>query len=247
MSEDTEDRNYEAEASEQGWNANFDGPNKTDAKTFVERGEKIAGILKSKVDRLESRVENLTESNKQFGEYHKQTLENQRQKDAGTIAELKAKVAQAVTDGDGQAYTKYSNDIDSLQSQQPEPNGDAQAWNQMSQEWASKNSWYADNPKLSAYADGISDRIRSEGYTGRAYFSEITRRVEEDFAEEFKNPNKSKSSGVEAGGQRAVQSNAGNYDSLPPDAKAACDDFVKQGFMTREDYVSNFEFDEGGQ
>jgi len=240
-------RDYETEAKDQGWNENFDGPNKVDAKVFVERGEKIAGILKSKVERLESKVDNLTESNRQFGEYHKQTLENQRQSDATKIAELKAQVAQAVTDGDGQAYTKYSTDIDAIQSQQPAPSDDAQAWNQMSQNWASKNTWYADNPKLSAYADGISDRLRAEGYTGQSYFSEITRRVQEDFPDEFTNPNKSKASGVEAGGQRGTTSKAGSYENLPPDAKAACDGFVKDGFMSQEDYVTNYEFEEGGQ
>jgi len=241
------ERDYETEAKEQGFNANYDGPNKVDAKTFVERGEKIAGILKTRLDKQESQIESLQESNRQFGEYHKQTLDAQRKKDAGTIADLKAKVAQAVTDGDGQAYTKYSNDIDSIQANQQAPTDDAQAWNQLSQRWASENKWYADNPKLSAYADGISDRLRGEGYTGQSYFSELTRRVQEDFPDEFTNPNRSMASSVEAGGDRGTTSEAGNYDSLPADAKAACDDFVKQGFMTQEDYVRNFEFDEGGQ
>jgi hypothetical protein len=30
------------------------------------------------------------------------------------------------------------------------------------------------------------------------------------------------------------------YASLPPEAKAACDDFVKQKLMTREEYVAIF-------
>ena len=43
-----EERNYEEEATEQGWNPDYDGPNKTDAKTFVEKGEKIAGIANAR-------------------------------------------------------------------------------------------------------------------------------------------------------------------------------------------------------
>jgi hypothetical protein len=35
-------------------------------------------------------------------------------------------------------------------------------------------------------------------------------------------------------------SKAETYDNLPADAKAACDDFVKQGFMKREDYVKQY-------
>ena len=72
--------------------------------------------------------------------------------------------------------------------------------------------------------------------------------VKQDHPDDFKNPNKSKSSSVEAGGELSTDtSKEGTYDSLPPDAKAACDDFVKSGFMSREDYVKTYEFEEGGQ
>ena len=101
-----EERDYEAEATEQGWNPDFDGPNKTDAKTFVEKGEKIAGIANKRVKTLEDRIHRLEDSNKQFGEYHKQTLEQQRKESEKQIHTLQAEVAQAVTDGDGQAYTR---------------------------------------------------------------------------------------------------------------------------------------------
>jgi hypothetical protein len=247
----TEERNYEAEASEQGWTPkeNWKGPEEkwTDAKTFVERGEKIAGILKSKVERLETKVESLTEANKKFGEYHKQTVETQRKKTAKRIAELEGQLAQSITDGDGQAYTVARNEIDDLKSQQQAPADDEAAWNQMTQSWVAENRWYVENPKLAAYADGISDRVRAEGYTGQAYFSELSRRVHEDFPEAFENPKKSKANAVDEGGQKSTGSKAQTYDSLPADAKKACNDFVKQGFMTREDYVNQYFEDEGGQ
>lgn len=244
----SEERNYEAEAVDQGWTPkeSWKGPEEkwTDAQTFVERGEQIAGILKSKNAKLESRIHNLEESNKKFGEYHKQTLEAQQKKNAEQIQELEAQLAQSITDGDGQAYTKFNRELDSLKSQQQNmPTDDVQAWNQLSQQWVGENQWYTQNPKLAAYADGISDRLRLEGFTGKAYFSELTRNVHETFPEEFKNPNKSKPNGVDEGGQKGSGSKARSYDNLPADAKAACDDFVKQGFMTREQYVSQFEFE----
>ena len=244
----SEERNYEAEASEQGWTPkeNWKGPDEkwTDAKTFVERGEKIAGILKSKVDRLESKVENLTESNRKFGEYHKETLEKQRAKNAEKISELEAELAQSITDGDGQKYTKTKREIASLESEQTAPSDDAKAWDQMAQGWVADNPWYAENRKLARYADGLSDEIRGEGYNGQAYFAELTRRVKQDFPSEFENPNKSKSSTVEEGGTVSVSdSKAKTYDNLPAEAKAACDDFVKQGFMTQADYVKQYDFE----
>lgn len=242
-----EERDYTAEASEQGWTPkeNWKGPDDkwTDAQTFVERGEKIAGILKSKVERLEGKVEHLTESNKQFGEYHKKTLETQKRQNAERIEALEAQLAQSITDGDGQAYTKTRREIDGLKSEQA-PTDDAQAWNQMAQEWASENRWYGENRKLARYADGISDEIKAEGYYGKSYFKELTRRVKEDFPDEFTNPKKSAPTGVEDGGEKGTSdSKARSYANLPADAKRACDDFVKQGFMTKEDYVKQFEFE----
>jgi hypothetical protein len=244
----SEERNYEAEAAEQGWTPKEDwkGPEEkwTDAQTFVERGEQIAGILKSKNAKLESRIHKLEDSNKKFGEYHKKTLEQQKQKNALKIQELEAQLAQAVTDGDGQAFTRFNKELDGLRQEQTDVPDDVSAWNQLSQEWVSENQWYTQNPKLAAYADGISDRLRAEGFTGQAYFSELTRNVHETFPEEYKNPNKSKPNSVDDAGEKGkTNSKAKTYDNLPPDAKAACDDFVSQGFMTKEQYVSQFEFE----
>jgi len=243
------DRDYVAEAAEQGhvdkdaWRGD---PDKwTDAKTCVERGEKIAGILKSKNDRLESRIDSLEQSNRQFGEYHKQTLESQRKKNAEKIADLEVKVAEAVTNGDGQEYTRASREMDSLKAEATSQPNEAQVFDDLAQGWVRENKWYSENPKLAAYADGVSDRLRQQGYVGQAYFTELTRNVEETFPEEFTNPNKSKASATERGGQLSTEnSEAQTYDNLPADAKAACDDFVTNGiFKSREDYVATYEWE----
>lgn len=242
-----DERDYEQEASEQGWvekDAWKGDPEKhTDAKTFVERGDKIAGILKSRLDKQDSQIKNLQESNKQFGEYHKQTLAKTEQANATRVAALEAELEQAITDGDGQAYTKVNREINDLRTNAA-PTDDAQAWNQMAQAWAGQNQWYADNSKLATYADGISDQLRNEGYNGQAYFSELSRRVKEDFPEEFKNPNKSRPNGVDEGGQVDTNSKARTYDALDADAKKACDGFVADGFMTQDEYVKQYEFED---
>ena len=239
-------RDFEAEAAEQGWNPDYDGPNKTDAKTFVERGEQIAGILKSKNSKLEDRIHNLETANQKFGEYHKATLEREKKKGQKQIAELQQELAQAITDGDGQAYTIKQQQLDDLKASQVNmPTDDAAAWNAMAQRWANENQWYNKSRKMALFADGLSDQLRAQGYNGEAYFSELSRQVKEEFPDEFKNPNKSNANAVEDGGQKGSgNSKAKTYANLPADAKAACDDFVAQGFMTKEDYVKQFEFDE---
>lgn len=241
-----EERNYEAEAKEQGWNPDYDGPNKTDAKTFVEKGEKIAGIANKRAHVLEERLNRLEESNKKFGEYHKKTLEQQKKRDQETIRELEARLAQAITDGDGQEYTRMNREIESIKANQVEmPTDDMAAWNAMSERWINENPWYTQSRKLARFADGISEEVRSQGFNGAAYFAELTRQVQAEFPEEFKNPNKSNAAVVEDTGEKGTTTSKKNtYNNLPAEAKRACDDFVAQGFMTKEDYLANYEWEE---
>ena len=195
------DRDYEAEASEQGWTPKEDWKGDeakwTDAQTFVERGEKIAGILKSRLDRQDSKIQSLQAANREFGEYHKKTIETQRKKDSERIAELEVELAAAVTDNDGPAFTKANREINDLRTELPPETNSDTAWNQLCGDWTAENKWYVENPKLNAYANGISDRLRAEGFNGQAYFTELSRRVKEDMPGEFKNPNKDKPGSVE--------------------------------------------------
>jgi hypothetical protein len=241
-----EERNYEQEARDDGWVPQDDwkgDPEKhVDAKTFVERGEKISGILKSKIGRLEDRIDSLTQSNAEFKKYTDKQLAREHEKNTKLIADLERAKAQAITDGDGAAAVQAEKDIQSLQQEVPK---DANAYNQLAQEWASENPWYATNQKLGRFADGIADQIVAQGYTGKAYFNELTRQVKEVFPEEFENPNRKKASVVEDGGTKEVSdSKAQTWANLPKEAKAAAKRFEKDipGF-TRDQFVSEYEWE----
>ena len=41
----------------------------------------------------------------------------------------------------------------------------------------------------------------------------------------------------------SVSSGKKSYNNLPSDAKSACDKFVKQGLMTKEQYVAEYSWD----
>ena len=65
----------------------------------------------------------------------------------------------------------------------------------------------------------------------------------EEFPTKF-GKKQSPASRVESGSGRTGRSsgNAQTYDNLPSEAKAACDRFVKQKLMTREQYVADFDW-----
>lgn len=244
----TEERNYEEEARKQGWRPKeeFSGPEGkwTDAQTFVEKGEQILPILKARADRQDVEIQSLKRANKEFGDYTQQMLQKERTKSVGLLQDLEVARAKAVTEGDGQEFTRLDREMTQVrhsmeaapQQQTIDPNGQA---------WLAENSWYETNPKLRRYADGLADELIAQGFNGQAYYKELTSRVQEDFAEEFRNPNQGGANSVEDVGTRTTPSDSTkpSYDNLPDDAKAACDRFVANGLTSQEDYVKNYEWE----
>ena len=126
----------------------------------------------------------------------------------------------------------------------PQPNGADQP-NPLFDAWLINNDWYNDDPMLKAIADGVEGQIASDGYSGPAYYSEVTRRVKEMSPDSFGNKRQSGSTSVEAGGELEVKpdSSARIYDNLPPEAKAMCDKFVAGGVSTKESYCKSYDWD----
>ena len=77
-----------------------------------------------------------------------------------------------------------------------------------------------------------------------ASIQEVTEEVRRRFPEKFGNPRREKPNRVEGGGTPSGRSGKKGYADLPPEAKAACDRFVKQGLMTKEEYVKDFDWSE---
>jgi DNA-binding transcriptional MerR regulator len=245
----SEERNFETEARQQGWvgKEDFKGdPEKwTDAQSFVEKGEKIAGIANKRARELKDLLDQTRETNRQASEHFKKTLERERKEHESEIKRLTEVRKKAITDGDGDTFTRADERLNELRKDTPtEVDPEKAKYDRLATQWASDNDWYGQNGKLTGYADGIAERVANEGYSGKAYFTELTRRVKEEFPEEFKNPNRGKANGVESGGEKGSNSKAKSYENLPADAKKACDKFVRDiPNYKREDYLNTYEWE----
>ena len=245
----SEERDYEAEARREGWKPESEwhgdppaGGFKT-AEQFVGDGEQISGILKDKIGRLEERIDSLTQTNAEFKQFTDKQFAKEHKKNEQLIADLEAAKAQAITDGDGAAAVKADREISSLQVDNTPP--DDLQFQADAQRWASENKWYATNQKLSAFADGIADRLVQQGYRGQAYWNELTRQTQENFPEEFENPNRKKAATVESGGTKeVVGSKARTWENLPKADKAAAERFIRDipGF-TKEAFVEQYDWE----
>lgn len=244
------DRDFEKEAKREGWRPQEDwsgDPEQwVDAKTFVERGENIAGILKKRLEGVETRLNKAENANKQFGKYHKQTLQKEQERAQQQISKLEEQLSEAITNGDGQAYTMLNRELDKAKSNMPSAPPEDDGIDPLGKEWADKNDWYGQDATLTMFADGASDRLRAQGYSGQAYYDELTRITKETFPEKFGNPNRKKPASVDEGDPDVEGSKPKKktYRDLDKEAKAACDRFVDQGFMTRDDFVAEYDWEE---
>ena len=239
----TEERDFVAEATRQGWRE--DGP--LDAQAFVEKGDEIAGVVKKHNKELKTRIEQLEQSNREFGKYQSNLLKKEKAKSADALQELEAARAEAINAGDGQEFTRLDKEIDRTKQtmNEPEPGFiSEEQWGQMTSSWLGKNNWYNEDPILQTFADGLVDKITSEGYTGANYYTEVTRRTKEAFPDKFSNPKKDKANGVEAGRTQDTVSKAKehSYDNLDKESQAACDRFVADGLITEKEYVESYDW-----
>ncbi len=245
MDEVTKVTEVEAVALDRGWSP--DG--ELGAKAWLDKGGKIDKGLKNHRDELKVTVETqgkqidqLLASNKEFGDQQRQIRDIDRQKSQETIAGLRKELATAVSESDGAKFTQINEEISQHESNlRPDPV--RQELDQNAIDWQQGNSWYGTDPVLTDYANGISKRVQALGYTGKAYFDEITRIVKRDMPDKFENKARSGSNGVESGG--APGADLGNsqeqtYKNLPEDGQTACDKYVKNGLGSKEDYCADY-------
>ena len=248
---DDEGRDWEAEAKKEGWAPIEHWKGNPDdfksAEQFVKDGEKIPAILKSKIERkdediaqLKAQQTELRQTTKQFKDFMDNSLQRERKEKDKLKRELEAVRKQAVTDGDGEAFDRADRQLEELKEA---PTQETNGLDPLAQSWLEENSWYASNDTLGAFADGLSERLMAQGYTGKAYFDELTKRTQEAFPDEFGNKNRKKPNAVESTTE-PVKSSEQTFDNLPAEAKAAYASFAKdiEGF-SKEDYVANYDWE----
>lgn len=246
---------YEQEARSQGWKPleEWDGDpaQHKSAEQFVKDGEQIHGILKSRLEKqsqemeeLRKRVDLALEANKTLNEMSRKEREREKKERDKLLSDLEEARARAVNEGDGSEFNRLDKQIQEVRSQDAVPTQVEPELDDNAKAFLENNKWYETNEVLGAYADGIADRLRAQGYSGKAYYDELVNRVKAAFPNEFENPGRKKPNTVEDGGQQEVSSGRKSFDDLPADAKAAYADMAKQipGF-TKKDYLAHYDWE----
>ena len=259
------------EAESQGWvpKEKFRGNESdwVDADTFVKRGREILPILRKNNENLIKDLQSTKEQLKEFREaaeefkkFQREAYERKAQDYEKRIQEIKESRAQAISDGDGQKVNALDDALDAAKDELKEAKQAAKDAEKAPietpasteidpglQQWLDRNTWFGQDKRMTGIVNGIGESLRLEFplLKGQAFLDKLDEVLAEEFPGKFGAEKKSPASRVESGSGRASRgssSNAQTYDNLPAEAKAACDRFVKQKLMTREQYVADFDW-----
>lgn len=223
------------------------------ADVFIKRAEEILPIARSMNKRLEGKLattekelEEMRKTVKAVIQAHKKTAETTYE---GRIAEIRKEQIKAVAEGDTDTWARLEDEKTKLEKPADIPfeekggNGNEAA---IVMQWKRDNPWYDTDPELGTYADSVSNFISARH--GRLAPEDLLDRVKQEvqrrFPEKFGNqkrrnpPNVDRTDYSTGGGGKDTGKKS--YSDLPADAKAACDDLVRQKVLTRDQYVQTY-------
>jgi hypothetical protein len=255
----------EQEARSQGWvdKDEFRGSETdwVDAETFVRRGKEIMPVLRKNNEKLLQRLakaekdaEEARNVAKEFQKFQKENYERKVQDYEAQLSQLKQAKKEAISVGDGDRAVaiddqiddiKEQRDIAKLEANRPEPQAQATTTADPAlNTWLEKNSWFGTDLKKTGIANGLGEAIRREnpGLVGKEFLDKLDEEMNALLGQPVQrqapqNPVEGRSNTRPSGTKRQ------SYDNLPAEAKAACDRFVKQGLMTKEQYVAEYSWD----
>lgn len=262
--EPTVDASIEREARQNGWvpKDQFHGDERdwTDAATFVQKSRQLNPILKKsneslkrELDSAKTELKELKLTTQEFAREFAKMKDNAYKR---AIAELKGQRREAIKDEDLDLADEIEEKIDALKEEQVKATTPKEEKAQESKvdetvlrefrEWERENRWYNEStePEMFDAAEGIALRLSrtNKELVGRAFMDRVTEEVKKRFPDKFENPRREKSL-HEGSKSRGASEGSKNYGALPPEAKKACDRYVKQGLMTREQYLEVYEWE----
>lgn len=239
----------EARARSLGWvpKEEFRGDPDTwrSAEEFIKHGEETLPILRENIKKLHTKLDEQGRVIKNFAEHHKKTEERAYNQ---ALKKLQEERRDAVDKGDTARFEEIDGEIKELEetkaSDPAGDKGDKKAGQPGFAEWKNDNSWYDDDIEMSMYADQVGSYFASHNpdLPPGEIFSIVTKEVKAKFPHRFKNPRRGNPSTVETGSPAPGEGGGKgrSYADLPPEAKATCNDFVKQGLLTKEQYVKDY-------
>lgn len=212
------------------------------AETFVAR--------KPLFDKIDYQNKELKEVRKALAALQEHHIRVKEQAFRDAYATLKEEKKAALAEGDADRLIEVDEKIAELRTQEIEQKAvnntpPSQQLNPAFVSWVEKNSWYVDDKKseLRAYADAVGIKFAKEHperNDPNDLLKEVEKQVKLRFKEYFTNERKDRPSAVEGSSARTSQKNKDSNDDfvLSEDDERVMKKFVRQGIMTKEQYIA---------
>lgn len=269
----------EARARAQGWRPKEefkgDASKWKDAETFVQVADQFMPVaiqqnrtlsdkLHQTTEQLQGVTKQLDEMRQTFNDYREFASRGEKRAYDKALKDLMAQRDVAVQHADVETFKAVDAEIAQLQeSGKPvevkpatEKPAAAAAVPVVVPEitaWIDENPWFNRDTELTEYAKAQDQYIgkTKPGLSWKQRLAMVKERTMKEFPDKFDNPRQEGANSVASpsGGAPRRQTNKKSYENLPPEAKAACDKFVRDGAkwakpFTREEYVANYEWPE---
>lgn len=252
--QDTQRQSDEARARSMGWRPReeFRGDESkwVDATEFVRRGEEHLPIVRAELKRTRQDLDETRRLAREALDFQRQQQERERKRLQGEIEALKQQQLAAVQSGDTQAYLQTEQAIKAKTEQMPAEVKPIPAPGPAPEaiDFKRRNPWFERDAALRGAANGIHEELlQSEpGLSLAENLARVEEEVKRRFPDRFVNPRRNSPGtveGVTQTGGRPPGTRKKGYADLPAEAKAACDKYVAQKLMTRDQYLADYQFD----
>ena len=229
----------EDRAREQGWRPKeeFEGDASkwVSAETFVAKGELI--------DRIEQLGKKLKDSDKTIAmlkEHHAKVKDAEFKR---AVEFLKQQKKQAYESGDVDKILELDDKIAEVRDTQKAQKAQEQVdetpeAHPAFQSWVSENKWYEADSEMRADADAFGEAYarNNQDKTPQEVLEYVAKKIKKAYPEKFVNPNRTKPTGVESGSGTRQGSSRDSFSLTEEEAKVM-NTFIRNGVMTKEDYI----------
>ncbi len=233
----------EQKALEMGWRPKdqFDGDEADfiDAKEFIGRKP-----LYDKIAQQSKQIKNVTAAVEALRVHYTKVRET-AVNDA--IRALREEKKRAIADGDGELVDAIEQRIDDAKQEVADIKRaaetpiveDVQQVHPEFASWQAQNKWYVEGPQyMRDFADAQGKRLHSQGLSPSEVLKEVAKLTRQEFPHKFTNPNKADAPAVGSAKAGGRSPKVNDY-QLSEQELAIMNKFVRQGIMTKEEYIAD--------
>jgi len=257
---ETDEDRIEALAREMGWTPkeDFKGDDAdfVDAETYIRRGRDIQESMRKSLKEQKQQLAAMSNSLAELKSHNEKVYKAEIARLKKELTSLKTQKKEAIEEGDVDRVNDIDEQIDvikeSISSEKEEPATTNQPpENPEFNEWLKNNQWYLEDDEMARYADSIAATHR--GISFKRIAKLVDKSIREVFPDKFPDKQKTKANTnttttttrVE-GSTRQRPSGRFTEADLTPEQKSIMNQFVRQGIMTKEEYIKDIALISGG-